>query len=140
MGAPGYAYICARRGHLYHWIEEHLWWGSPEIDEDGNLVDIPNEPLREEARRAREDGCPCGEKKVFEFCHYGRLNDCICLEKEVGDKGILQTGEEILRVRIPEALDASGNPIEAYRDVKYGVYDFSRVDSEILRNCRYPRQ
>jgi len=131
MGAPGGAFLC-KRGHLYHWIEAHLWWGSPGIDDEGNSVDVLNEPLLGESQRAREEGCLCGEKSVTALCHYGDVNDCL-------EEPLTLIGTETFRwrERIPNATDRDGNPIEAYRDFErtLEVYDVSRLFAAQEGNC-----
>lgn len=66
MGAPGYAYIC-EKGHLYHWIEEHLSW---------------DDEMFNESKKIKDDGCPCGAKCKFELAHYGAIGDCLCLNND----------------------------------------------------------
>ncbi len=118
MGAPGEAFLC-RRGHLYHWIDDDLFW------EDG---------LWKESRRARVEGCPCREKRVLVLCHYGGSpNDCLCLPDEVDQKGVKLTGAETFRVPIPDAVDKDGKSIKAYCHVGLSLYDVSNVIHDFKR-------
>lgn len=94
MAASGQAFFC-RRGHLYRRIE-YAPFVSPE--------------------RKSDTLCPCGEKSTVVITHYGRLDDCL----PAHDANVKYLGEEHVRVleRIPDALDADGNPIDAYRAVQ----------------------
>ncbi|KKL88088.1 hypothetical protein LCGC14_1928240 [marine sediment metagenome] len=99
MGAPGYALFCDK-GHLFDWTEEHLDW---------------DEKMLEEHRGKEKEGCPCGEEKVIQVTHYGGLNDCICLQENIPQKGITPLGREaIIPILIKEAFDKEGKPIEAF--------------------------
>ncbi len=77
MGAPGEAFFCKNR-HLYHWIDDDLYW---------------DEALVRQSQEAREKGCPCGAEFLLGVLHYGGLNDCICLNNEIPEKGVTPTGE-----------------------------------------------
>lgn len=97
MGAPGYYHIC-RQGHVYHWIDEHLYWD-----------DSTDQQVRQAAR-----GCPCGETAYLQVEHYGDVNDCV--DTSVGQL-VYQTTEHLTRRhRVASAYDAAGQPIEAYVD------------------------
>lgn len=96
MGAPGEAFFCSK-GHLFHWIEEHLYW---------------DDTLFRHSKEIEEKGCPCGDKQVLKISHYGDINDCICLQSEVEEKGITPTDkiDEFL-VPIIDAIDKKGKPV-----------------------------
>lgn len=99
MGAPGVALFCGN-GHLFHWEDDDMFWGADEF---------------ERVDKAKEKGCPCGNKKVISVSHYGGINDCICLNSEIPEKGITYIGEEYIGLSlISDALNKEGNPIEAY--------------------------
>lgn len=78
MGAPGYAFLC-EEGHLYDWIDEHLYW-----DEDTYK--------REEA--FVKNGCPCGKAFAQKVAHYGEFTNCMDLEFVGGS--LDEDSEEIL--------------------------------------------
>lgn len=107
MGAPGQAFFC-KKGHLYHWIDDDLDW---------------DEQLDHEAAAELVLGCPCGEEAVKSVCHYGEPNDCFILP---GPR-LKKVGEDTLRVKIPDAVDSSGKPIEAFHDVKFEVWNVARL-------------
>lgn len=125
MGAFGLAYVCGK-GHLYHWIEDDLCWGSPGLDEGGNFVYYPDRYLEAEVARARQ-GCPCRSDVFIEIPHYGDINDCVCPSEEAEEKGLMRIGEETLKVCVLDAIDVLGDPVKKYRDVKFDIYDVSRV-------------
>ena len=106
MGAPGCALFC-EKGHLYRWIEEHLYW---------------DENLYADEERAEKEGCQCGAKLLLSVSHYGSINDCICLKQEIPEKGIKEEGEDEITVKIESAIDKEGNPIEAYAKRKLTRY------------------
>ena len=64
-----------------------------------------------------KDGCPCGRRLGVKLCHYGDINDCRTPEEGYFNPA----GEDVItrRARIPDATDARGCPIEAYRQVKH---------------------
>ena len=113
MGAPGLAFFC-RRGHLYHWIEEHLH------DVDTTI---------EEAISTRKRNCDCGEPFLLQVCHYGDLNDCVCLPDRIDEEGIKPTGvvTKILK-KIEGAVTLQGEALEAYGWKHLPIYDLSKVD------------
>ncbi len=110
MGASGQAWFC-QRGHLYHWIDEDLWW---------------DDVLEARSRRA-EAGCPCGETAVTCVLHYGDLN----YGREPHQR-LLRLGADRWRrsERVTGASDRQGNPVEAYVDRWYAhdIYDVSSLD------------
>ncbi|OGY64429.1 MAG: hypothetical protein A3I89_03285 [Candidatus Harrisonbacteria bacterium RIFCSPLOWO2_02_FULL_41_11] len=104
MGAPGKASFC-KKGHLYHWVDKGLYYDGDEL---GGEVEC----------------CPCGEKTVKSVCHYGDPNDCLN-PKDYGllrgDQVIERVSIDTIRIKIPDAVNANGEGIEAYHDVKFDV-------------------
>jgi len=108
MGAPGYALLCSK-GHLFYWIPEHLYW---------------TDEMFEEKRKKEKEGCICGDKNIINISHYGDINDCICLESEIEEKGIKITSkiDEFL-IPFEHAFDKEGKPLkDVYTKVSLPVY------------------
>jgi hypothetical protein len=115
MGAPGNAFIC-EKGHLYHWIEEHLYWDAE---------------LWAQYEKLQRDGCPCGAGCKVILSHYGEIGDCLC------SRGDLNYPREIrkdrVKVRDNSIVDKFGNPIDAYRWIELPVYDLNNIEMLIGR-------
>jgi hypothetical protein len=101
MGAPGNALVC-QKGHLFFWS-------------DDDPYDVALAGAYEKACTA---GCPCGEQRVIDLCHYGTITDCLGPDDGV----ITQIGVEKISTSqiepIPDAVDRSGKPIQAFRKVE----------------------
>jgi hypothetical protein len=124
MGAPGEAFLCWK-GHLFHWIEEGLWWGGPGVDEEtGRIIDISS-GLFEESEEIRREVCPCGAPTLIVLNHYGDINDCLSEEER-----LTLIMVEKLRFRVKGAVNAQGKPIEAFLEKEVPVYDVSRIVQE----------
>lgn len=118
MGAPGYAYFCSKN-HIMGWIEEHLIW---------------DEALEEHERNIKEGNCQCGASFMLDIAHYGGLNDCICLESEIQDKGIIDIGTDKIKCRIIDAIDKDDKPIEAYHYINLTKY---RIPEDVISGKRF---
>ncbi len=101
MGTAGYIYFCGR-GHQFGWIDDDLWW---------------DENLEKHAEDIKEKGCICGDKTIISIPHYGGINDCLCLDSEIQERGIIPIGSEELTVPILDAINSKGKPIKAFRKV-----------------------
>jgi len=115
MGAPGEAFLC-ESGHLYGWIDDDMYWDYDEVH-GHHVPEKKTGTLWELSERYSKDGCPCGRRLGVKLCHYGDINDCRTPEEGYFNPA----GEDVItrRARIPDAIDARGCPIEAYRQVKH---------------------
>jgi hypothetical protein len=108
MGAPGNAFIC-EKGHLYHWIEEHLCW-------DDELW------AQYEKQKC---GCPCGAKCALTLSHYGEIGDCLCSHDDPNYPREIR--KDRVRVKDNSVVDKFGNSIDAYRWIELPVYDLDNI-------------
>ncbi len=99
MGAPGIAWFCPK-GHLVQQTLHH---------------EIADDP-----KRCTE----CGARSFGTVFEWGDPDYHENVDEPVPTRPVRH---EVKRTRIPEAVDAKGNPIEAYVDRKIRVYDVSKL-------------
>jgi len=99
MGAPGIAWFCPK-GHLVQQTQHH------EIADDPELCD------------------ECGATEFGTVLEWGDPDYHENVDEPVPTHPIRY---EVKRVRIPDAIDAEGNPIEAYVDRQVAIYDVSKL-------------
>lgn len=99
MGAPGMAWFCPN-GHLVQLTRHHELAEDPEF-------------------------CPeCGAREFGEVFEWGDPD----YHEDVDDPvPCYPIRRDVVRTRIPEAIDAQGNPIEAYVDRRVPIYDVSKL-------------
>ncbi len=99
MGAPAMAWFCPK-GHLVQRTAHH---------------EIADDP-----KRCHE----CGARRFGTVFEWGDPDYHENVDEPVPQK---PTRYEVKRTRIPEAVNAEGNPIEAYVDRRVPVYDVSKL-------------
>ncbi len=120
MGSSGFGYFC-KNGHLTGWVEEHLYL---------------DDAMWEEHKKNKTKVCPCGAPTILTITHYGGLNDCICLDDEIPEKGIVPLYQfDEVRVEIQNVFeDKDGKPITAYRKDKLRGY---RIPEDVISGKRF---
>lgn len=101
------ALVC-RRGHCYRTFTKKSAWSA------GGAYGLSKRCIAE-----RRVGCLCGEREVIALYYTKKPNDC----QSPGD--MAYRGTEPIAIRIPDAVDRDGDPIEAFRLMDVECWDIS---------------